>query len=78
MKTLVEYTKQLWAFHHFKDGTFWYCPATLDKEFAFLVPVPVEDVGNGELKDYEKGIVLMKWIRKYLKMQKMEPEHVRN
>lgn len=47
-------------FSHFRDGALWY--TTEDGE---LFPVPVEDAGSGTFNRVEKGMFLMRWMRKW-------------
>ena len=35
-------------------------------ENGLVFPVPVSDTGDGEFKATEKGIMFMRWIRKYI------------
>jgi hypothetical protein len=62
MKTLVEYCKDQFVFEKLLQDTLYYVAP--DK---FLVRVPVADLDGAMIRAEEKGMVLMKWIRKELK-----------
>lgn len=47
-------------FQYAMDGALWYTTASDD-----LFPVPFEDVTGGVFNRTERGIRLMKWIRKF-------------
>lgn len=49
-------------FLYYKDSQLWY--RTHNGELTF--PVPIEDVGNATFKREEKGLLMMRYIRKYL------------
>lgn len=47
-------------FQYYRDGELWY-----KTESGFLFPVPVSDTGNAVFKNEDRGILFMRWIRKY-------------
>jgi hypothetical protein len=49
-------------FSHIQDGTAYYNLYVDDTSYE--VPIPVSDMGTGLFGRYEKGILLMRWIRK--------------
>jgi len=62
---LKERVKRLVQFSYFRDGALWY---TCSHD-GFLFPVPVSDTTNEQGSSptfgaQEKGILLMRWIRK--------------
>jgi hypothetical protein len=36
----------------------------VEKTHTYQFPVPIEDIGNATLLDYDKAITFMRWIRK--------------
>ena len=50
-------------FQFYKDSSLWYKTVV----GSFLFPVPVEDIGNATFHRMEKGILMMRYIRKHLK-----------
>lgn len=69
--TLAQLVKLNYNFLRFSNGEFTYAS---DNEAFFKIRIPLEEVGNGTLLSYEKGIVLMKWIRKELKLREQVEE----
>lgn len=49
-------------FSHYHDGNLWYNTAA-DEEF----PVPIEDIGHATFKAVDKGIMFMRYMRKWNK-----------
>ena len=49
-------------FVYYKDGSLWY--QTQNTKLIF--PVPISDVGNATFAREEKGILMMRYIRKWL------------
>jgi len=49
------------TFLYYRAGNLWYVT-----ENSFCFPVPIEDVGDATFNKEEKGIMLMRWIRKHL------------
>lgn len=47
-------------FQYFRDGALWY--ATEEGE---VFPVPVEDAASSTFNRVEKGMMLMRWMRKW-------------
>jgi hypothetical protein len=47
-------------FQYFRDGALWY--ATEEGE---IFPVPVEDAASSTFNRVEKGMLLMRWMRKW-------------
>ena len=51
-------------FLYFTDGALWY--ETAD---GWKFPVPVADAGTGIFNATEKGLLLMRWMRRYIEEQ---------
>ena len=50
-------------FSWYRDGELWY-----KTECGFEFPVPISDVGNALLKQEDKAILFMRYIRKHIEM----------
>jgi len=50
-------------FRYFRDGLFYY-----ESDNGFLFPVPLTDIGTATLKDTDKAILFMRWIRPHFEM----------
>jgi len=61
MKTLVEYCKIDFKFEKLVNQTLYYVAPD-----GFICRIPVEDLGGSMIRADEKGIMIMKWIRKEL------------
>jgi len=64
MKTLKELVQGRVNFEYYRSGYLYYS-TTVDPDFIF--PVPVSDCGDGTFLKEDKGIMFMRYIRKYLK-----------
>lgn len=62
MKTLVEYCKEQFVFEKLLQDTLYYVARD-----GFVVRVPVKELDGASVRADEKGMVLMKWIRRELK-----------
>lgn len=51
------------VFQYYKDGALWYMTGETD----FIFPVPIEDIGNATFNTVEKGLLMMRYIRKHMK-----------
>jgi hypothetical protein len=60
IKHMVDMGKKV-HFSWYRDGELWY---KTDDGFEF--PVPISDVGNALLKDEDKAISFMRYIRKHI------------
>jgi hypothetical protein len=49
-------------FQFYRDSQLWY----KTEEGNFLFPVPIDDIGNATFARIEKGLLMMRYIRKYL------------
>jgi hypothetical protein len=49
-------------FQFYRDSQLWY----KTEEGNFLFPVPVADIGNATFAKVEKGLLMMRYIRKYI------------
>lgn len=58
---IKEYIKGECKFQFYKDSSLWYLT-----ENNFLFPVPIQDIGNATFYYTDKGILFMRYIRKYL------------
>lgn len=47
-------------FHSYKDGSLWYETVSGD-----LFPVPIEDTGNATFLAEDKGLLFMRYMRKF-------------
>lgn len=52
------------SFDYFTDGCLWYIASD-----GWKFPVPVSDAGTGTFSATEKGVFLMRWMRKYMEEQ---------
>jgi hypothetical protein len=59
--TLKERVKGNVKFKYYRENELWY-----ETHDGFLFPVPINDTGNATFKDEDKGILFMRWIRKYM------------
>lgn len=59
-------------FSFFRSGVFYYIVVIPNHIFEF--PVPIEDIGNATLHDYDKAITFMRWIRKAIEEKTLQ-EH---
>lgn len=62
IRELVEDNKKA-RFVYFRDGALHY-----ETEDGFVFPVPVDDAGSATFNVEEKAMLLMRYIRKYLKV----------
>ena len=62
IKDMVNQNKKA-RFVYFRDGALHY-----ETEDGFIFPVPVNDAGSATFNAEEKALLLMRYIRKYLKM----------
>lgn len=51
------------TFQYYKDSSLWY-----KTESGLLFNVPISDIGNATFNYQEKGLLMMRYIRKYLAM----------
>lgn len=49
-------------FQFYRDSQLWY----KTEEGNFLFPVPISDIGNATFGRVEKGLLMMRYIRKYI------------
>lgn len=67
LKELVKYSVK---FKEYRKGNLWYTAQQFDKEAGvidlFDFPVPIEDIGDATFMSTEKGIHMMRYIRKHL------------
>ena len=62
IKDLVKDNKKA-RFVYFRDGALHY-----ETEDGFIFPVPVDDAGSATFNAEEKAMLLMRYIRKYMKV----------
>ena len=62
IKDLVKENKKA-RFVYFRDGALHY-----ETEDGFVFPVPVDDAGSATFNAEEKAMLLMRYIRKYMKV----------
>ncbi len=60
------YIKNVCIFVEYRKGNLWYTVDNCDTHEPFDFPVPIEDIGDGIFKNVEKGIFMMRYIRKHL------------
>lgn len=60
---IKEHIEGFCTFQFYKDGSLWY----LTKHTDFLFPVPIPDIGNATFNASEKGLLMMRYIRKHMK-----------
>lgn len=60
MINLTESAKRPVTFQYYRDNCLWY--STYDGK---VFPVPVKDAGSCTFNNTEKGILLMRWMRKW-------------
>lgn len=61
MSGLIDHIKGYCTFAYYRDSSLWY-----KTETNIIFPVPISDVGTATFKDVEKGLLMMRYIRKYL------------
>ena len=62
IRDLVKDNKKA-RFIYFRDGALHY-----ETEDGFVFPIPVDDAGSATFNAEEKAMLLMRYIRKYLKV----------
>ena len=65
---LKEMVKGNVEFQYYRDTQLWY----KTEIGGFLFPVPIEDVGNATFARTERGMLMMRYIRKYLAVLEKE------
>lgn len=58
---LKQHIKGVVTFEFYRAKELWY-----KTEDGFLFPVPIEDVGDATFLNQDKGILFMRYIRKYM------------
>jgi len=66
---LIDLVRNDAEFLFITDGKAYYQIIVEDTVYEF--PIPINDIGNGTLNVEEKGILLMRWIRKAMESQEM-------
>ena len=66
---LIDIVKKEASFSFIQDGKAFY--EIQVENIIYEFPVPIADVGNGTLNKEEKGILLMRWIRKAMESEEM-------
>ena len=61
---IKDHVREMSEFQYYKDGQLWY--KTEDTQFEF--PVPIDDIGNASFRKFEKSLILMRYIRKWMKV----------
>lgn len=61
-------------FNRFQHNMFYY--DIFYDELWWQFPVPLDDIGNGELKQEDKAIFFMRWIRKAIEDQTLVKRNV--
>lgn len=60
---MKDHIKGYCKFQFYKDSSLWY----KTEETNLVFPVPIDDIGNATFSDTEKGLLLMRYIRKWIK-----------
>lgn len=60
MKLLDIVKDNLVHFRYYRDGQFYY-----ETDKGFLFPVPLSDIGTATMKDTDKAILFLRWIKPY-------------
>lgn len=60
--TLKDHIAGSCTFQYYRDSSLWYETST-----GLLFNVPIDDIGNASFKKEEKGLLMMRYIRKFLK-----------
>jgi hypothetical protein len=68
MKLLTELAKKNYCFERFYNKQFIFT----SEDGSYTVFIPEEDIGNGDILAYEKGISLLKWIKKQIDLIEKE------
>lgn len=70
--TIKELMREQCKFFKYHDGKLWYqiIYGYSDRGREYIIqwdfPVPVNDIGGGEMGSTEKAITMMRWIRKHI------------
>lgn len=64
---LKDMVKGTVTFDYYREGNLYY-----KTENGVLFPVPLDDVGTATFNHKEKGILLMRWMRKFLETVKLD------
>lgn len=62
--TIKDHIRGTSVFRYYKDGNLWY--STEDTGFDF--PVPIDDIGTASFNRIEKSLIMMRYIRKWMKI----------
>lgn len=60
---MKEHIQGYCRFEYYKDSALWYRTESTN----LIFPVPIEDIGTATFSSQEKGLLLMRYIRKWLK-----------
>ena len=61
-------------FSFYRDNNLYYRIVVDDRDFervTYEFPIPINDVGTGTFQEYEKAILLMRWIKKAIDNETM-------
>lgn len=61
---MKEHIKGKASFQYYRAGNLYY-----KSESGLLFPVPIDDIGDASFNAEEKGIMMMRYIRKFLEQQ---------
>lgn len=62
MTDIKEHVRGTATFVYYRDNALWYRTG----ETNLLFPIPIDDIGSTTFLAAEKGLLFMRWIRKYL------------
>ncbi len=69
--TLKDHVSGPTKFSYYRDGELWY-----ETHDGFKFPVPIKDTGTASFNAEEKGILMMRYIRKHIEsLEKARNEH---
>jgi hypothetical protein len=60
MYSITDHVKGPCTFKYYRDNSLWY-----ETHLGLLFNVPINDIDQGTFNYTEKGILMMRWIRKF-------------
>lgn len=59
---MKEHVQGFCTFEYYRDSQLWYRTENTN----IIFPVPIEDIGNATFNKSEKGLLMMRYIRKWI------------
>lgn len=59
---MKDHVKGNCTFQYYRDSSLWYKTEVTE----LLFPIPISDIGNATFNNKEKGLLMMRYIRKWL------------